>query len=246
MKFNYIDLVTTKILIYSIIASIVIPYYFIAGGTLLGFVLVRIVATFFSFCGQIGWHRWLTHRSFEPSLLGKVFMFLGMLFSGAGSPLRLVVAHRQHHAYSDTEQDPHSPKYHSFLNLWLGRYTVNKSNSIPREFFKDKFLVFFNKHYWKLYILINILFLLIDFKTALIFCPVTVVYTWTIVNLVNYYGHKDRDVIGPRDVDSKFLIWFSGGEALQFTHHNNPTNYSFGSKDKKDPCEPLVKYLLMK
>ena len=246
MKISYIDSVTIKILFFSLVSMIAVPYYFAAGGTLLGFIIIRLVAMLFGFCSQIGWHRWLTHRSFEPSALGRILLFLGMLFNGLGRPLHLVVSHIHHHKHSDTETDPHSPKYHNFLNLWLGRFTTINGASVPKTFFKDKQVLFFNKHYWTMFWIVNLIFCLIDFKSALIFCPVTIVYSWTLVTMVNYFGHKDKDEIGPRNLNSKLLTFLSGGEGLHKNHHDDPSNYSFGSKDRFDPGKPLIKYILMK
>jgi stearoyl-CoA desaturase (delta-9 desaturase) len=57
----------------------------------------------------VGFHRLLTHRSFQtyPGI-ERVFAVLGSL-SVQGSVLDWVADHRKHHAHTDVEGDPHSP-----------------------------------------------------------------------------------------------------------------------------------------
>ncbi|MFO8039028.1 MAG: fatty acid desaturase [Sodalinema sp.] len=55
----------------------------------------------------MGWHRLISHRSYEvPKWLEHFLMFCGTLSCQAG-PLDWVGMHRIHHKYSDTPADPH-------------------------------------------------------------------------------------------------------------------------------------------
>jgi stearoyl-CoA desaturase (delta-9 desaturase) len=57
----------------------------------------------------VGFHRLLTHRSFQTyPWLERTFAVLGSL-SVQGSVLDWVADHRKHHAHTDVEGDPHSP-----------------------------------------------------------------------------------------------------------------------------------------
>jgi stearoyl-CoA desaturase (Delta-9 desaturase) len=57
----------------------------------------------------VGFHRLLTHRSFQTApWLERTFARLGSL-SVQGSVLDWVADHRKHHAHADQEGDPHSP-----------------------------------------------------------------------------------------------------------------------------------------
>lgn len=63
-----------------------------------------------SFGVCMGYHRLLTHKSFQTYRPVKwLLAFLGGL-SGEGSALTWVAQHRKHHAFSDHEGDPHSPR----------------------------------------------------------------------------------------------------------------------------------------
>lgn len=59
----------------------------------------------------MGYHRLLTHGSFQTyKPIRWTLAFLGQL-SGEGSALTWVANHRKHHAYSDKDGDPHSPRH---------------------------------------------------------------------------------------------------------------------------------------
>ena len=57
----------------------------------------------------VGYHRLLTHRSFQTSKpLEYVFATLGSM-AVQGPVIAWVADHRKHHAHTDEEGDPHSP-----------------------------------------------------------------------------------------------------------------------------------------
>jgi stearoyl-CoA desaturase (Delta-9 desaturase) len=67
-----------------------------------GYVLIGLGVT-------IGYHRLLTHRSFQTyKPLEYLFAVLGSM-SFQGSVIDWVADHRKHHAHTDEEGDPHSP-----------------------------------------------------------------------------------------------------------------------------------------
>src|ERR1700754_781456 len=64
-------------------------------------------------------HRYASHKMFKMNgFWEKVFYFCTFLFQGSSflNPRAYAIMHRMHHAYSDTEQDPHSP--HFFKDVW--------------------------------------------------------------------------------------------------------------------------------
>ena len=63
-------------------------------------------------------HRYAAHRMFTMNKgVEKIFYVMSFVFQGASylSPRAYAIMHRMHHAYADTEMDPHSPKYDSNL-----------------------------------------------------------------------------------------------------------------------------------
>ena len=244
MHLSYIDKVSIKVILMTVISIFGLIYFFYDGGTITQLIVIRIVAVFFTSAHAIGSHRWLCHFSFKPSTFGKYFMLSGLVITGYGKPLHLAVAHGMHHKHSDTLLDPHSPKYHSFLNLWLGRYTMHDQYVIPTKFFREKEAMFVNKHYWGLFFLFNVIIAFIDLKTALVLSPVNFVYSWTINTVINYHGHKQGDVIAPNNLNQT-LAYLTLGEGLQETHHDNPSSYDFSSTDRIDPGKKFIELFLI-
>src|SRR6187397_2826413 len=71
-------------------------------------------------------HRYAAHRMFTMKKGSEKFFYvLSFIFQGASylSPRAYAIMHRMHHAYADTELDPHSPKYDSnfFAMMWRTR-----------------------------------------------------------------------------------------------------------------------------
>jgi stearoyl-CoA desaturase (delta-9 desaturase) len=60
----------------------------------------------------VGFHRLLTHRSFDTFSAVRFFWALMGSLSIEGSPLVWCAIHRRHHAHSDEPGDPHSPHQH--------------------------------------------------------------------------------------------------------------------------------------
>jgi stearoyl-CoA desaturase (delta-9 desaturase) len=100
------------------LAGVVVPF----AGVLVAIVLLWqqwvdvtdliLLAVFYVLSGigvTVGFHRLLTHRSFQAHpWTERTFAVLGSL-SVQGSVLDWVADHRKHHAHADEEGDPHSP-----------------------------------------------------------------------------------------------------------------------------------------
>lgn len=66
----------------------------------------------------VGFHRLLTHRSFDTYRCVRAAWMLAGAMSVEGSPLVWCAVHRRHHQFSDLPGDPHSP--HLAGDTWLG------------------------------------------------------------------------------------------------------------------------------
>ena len=77
----------------------------------------------------LGFHRMLTHTSFKTSQPLRNFITLLGQLAGEGNAIDWVAAHRKHHALSDQEGDPHSPRDGAWWShmLWLGHSFVGRS-----------------------------------------------------------------------------------------------------------------------
>ncbi|MCA9071717.1 MAG: fatty acid desaturase, partial [Planctomycetaceae bacterium] len=57
----------------------------------------------------LGFHRMLTHSSFETYRPVRWFFATMGTLAGEGPPIMWVAAHRKHHLHSDQDEDPHTP-----------------------------------------------------------------------------------------------------------------------------------------
>ena len=69
----------------------------------------------------LGYHRYLSHKSFKLTRPAEFFVLFCSVASGQGSPLMWSATHRLHHQRSDQEGDPHSPLESAWWGhiLWL-------------------------------------------------------------------------------------------------------------------------------
>lgn len=68
----------------------------------------------------VGYHRLLTHGSFETRpRIAQALAVLGLL-SGEGPPIFWIAFHRRHHQFSDKPGDPHSPEQDGFGFAHMG------------------------------------------------------------------------------------------------------------------------------
>jgi stearoyl-CoA desaturase (delta-9 desaturase) len=113
-----------------VLAVVVIPFF----ATLYAIILLwqryvngldlTLLAVFYVLSGlgvTIGYHRLLTHRSFETyPAVRALLLILGSL-ALEGKPGDWASAHLEHHAHADADEDPHSPMvslFHAHLG-WL-------------------------------------------------------------------------------------------------------------------------------
>ncbi|MBA2403596.1 MAG: fatty acid desaturase, partial [Bdellovibrionales bacterium] len=86
-----------------------------------------ILIVFFAgmFGVSMGYHRYLSHKSFKPvRWFELLIVFLGL---PAGTPIQWAGNHRFHHRHADTDQDPHSPHYGGFWWAHNGWYIGSKN-----------------------------------------------------------------------------------------------------------------------
>lgn len=91
-------------------------------------------------------HRYAAHKAFTMSkTTEKVFFVLTWIFQGSNylSPYGYGIMHRMHHAFADTPNDPHSPKYDEslFKMMWKTKtiYSdiTNRKVQVDSRFTKD-------------------------------------------------------------------------------------------------------------
>lgn len=110
----------------------------------------------------VGFHRLLTHRSFETyRWIRALWTMLGAL-SVEGEPLIWCAVHRRHHGHSDQEGDPHSPNlagtglWATLKGLWHGQvgwlftgyWSYPEFEKYIPDLTRDRLLLWVNRNYY--------------------------------------------------------------------------------------------------
>ena len=192
----------------------------------------------------------------------KTFFILTFIFQGSSflNPRAYAVMHRMHHAFSDTERDPHSPKYFSsvFGMMWKTKEVYldllnnkinpgeNFSKNIPGwqkfENFADKWWhrIIWGSAYTGYYILFAAhwwMFLLLP--VHLLMGPIH----GAIVNWAGHkYGYRNFNDTNDNSRNTLFIDFLALGELFQNNHHKFPSRPDFAVKFFEfDPTYPILK-----
>ena len=187
----------------------------------------------------IGYHRLLTHRGFKaPKFVEYFLTFCGTLGLQSGA-INWVATHRMHHAFTETEKDPHSPRtgtYWSHMG-WIFRGTAqNQPEALQLRYapdlMKDKVHVFMSKYYWVTPIIAGaILFAIGGISMVLWGSILRQVIGWHSTWLVNSATH----LWGTRRFETRddsrnnaLVAALTFGEGWHNNHHANPRSAKHG------------------
>src|SRR5215471_16327318 len=98
----------------------------------------------------VGFHRMLTHRSFQPHPVVKLVLLILGSMSFEGPALAWAATHIKHHAQADREGDPHSPIdgfFHAHIGWFFGNIGADPYTYCP-HLFKDPIVVFVSRTVW--------------------------------------------------------------------------------------------------
>ncbi len=181
-------------------------------------------------------HRSWAHKSWIPNRAVKLyglFMF-SLLF--VGNSLGWVSIHREHHRYTDTEKDPHSPYYKSRLRIHFLSYLNKVKIQYMADLLKDKDHIFFAKYYWHINFILFLILFLID-NTYLSFWIAVLGINIIKMHTINSLGHKTPWFLLPIKNNSTSsnsvilaLLNINSGEAWHKNHHEDPKNWKFGKQ----------------
>lgn len=206
-------------------------------------------------------HRYAAHRAFTMSRGWENFFFVySYIMQGSSymSPRVYGILHRMHHAYTDTEMDPHSPSYDKNLlqMMWRTSYTyvMIKKNKMPVEerFSKNtpeyNWLdnwgnTWYSRILWSgIYTWFYIAFAPSAWWYLLI--PVHILMGPIHGMIINWFAHKYGDVNFETDNTSKNLFkvdLLMLGEGYHNNHHKFPSRGNFAAKRGEfDPVYPII------
>ena len=202
------------------------------------FVWWQIIATV-SISG--GYHRYYSHKSFETySWYQFVVNVLG-IFAGAGPVLTWVGSHRMHHAYADTEKDPHSYTYKGILVIYFNTwgYTAIINKKFLKGLISDPVVKWFYKNYFKINLTIIIVLLLID--------PLFLIFGYAMPVVFAFHGYSILNILGHRGATPQ-NTWIgnilTAGEGWHANHHANCNDYRIGKVWWQwDPASVFIKLI---
>ena len=188
-----------------------------------------------------GYHRFYSHQSYKVTnkWIEAALLFFGSMAT-QGSALRWCHDHRLHHAHIDTEEDPYSVKkgfWYAHL-FWMFKKQPPIEKKIIADLYKNKMLVFQDKHYVFCMLFANILPALIvgwligDFFGAFLFSWLFRLFflhhsTWFINSLAHYWGHQNYSREHSA-VDNYIICLLTFGEGYHNYHHTFANDYRNG------------------
>ncbi len=202
----------------------------------------------------VGFHRLLTHRAFQSyPLVERTFAVLGSL-SVQGSVLDWVADHRKHHAYTDTEGDPHSPHVghgHGLRGFWhahAGWLMETQGQADWRRYARDLYEDPAMRRIGRMFPQLALLSLLLPTVAScalhgftargalegLIWGGLVRVFfvhhiTWSVNSICHIFGRR-RFAIEDRSTNVWWLAPFSLGESWHHNHHAFPRSAFHGMR----------------
>ena len=224
-----------------VLGAVGLSLYVYTGGTLLYAMFLYVIFGLMVQLAAACYHRWITHKVIEPTLVGKGILWFCLVSVGNLRPSTYAIIHRMHHKYSDTENDPHP----TTVGLWrfmIGNYSYRPNNtevdgkkimfSVPiLDLYRRKDIVFVDKYYWYLYAMTLIVFAFIDVQLAMLSFPFLVLRYHVQHAIFNYITHGGKEKQTPQDLNIFPGIFFFG-EHLHKTHHLNQSLANYGSISK--------------
>jgi stearoyl-CoA desaturase (delta-9 desaturase) len=199
-------------------------------------------------------HRTLAHRSLRLSpgvaFAGRVLVWL----TSGIRPREWAAVHRRHHAFTDTDGDPHSPKVLGWArvqltNAKLYRQAARDGVTVPRyarDIPADRWdRVLFDRSWLGLTLGLVLLMLLLGPVWGAVAGLLHVVFYLELNAAVNAIAHT----FGRRPHDNsatnlQWLAFVTAGEGLHNNHHAAPTTARLSfRRGEFDPAWPVIRLL---
>lgn len=206
----------------------------------MGLIAALIAKELFKGIGdEIGAHRYFTHKSFKTSKFKENLLFVLHFFNMQGPLLSYVGIHRMHHAYTDTDKDPHTPLKGKFKVLfWLNPISINPS--LVRDYIKDPRFRFTSKWYYEIYIAFSLMFIalfgLVAYVYIFSFSAILGLYLNGLVNIYCHDNGSERDYQTGESSQNKrswLMKFILKGGHLHNSHHHLPSSHTT-ALDQKD------------
>jgi stearoyl-CoA desaturase (delta-9 desaturase) len=230
-------------------------------GPLIVFILLWYSSLFFQTFFQ---HRYAAHGAFTMSRFWeRAFFIFTYITQGSSymSPRAYAILHRMHHAYTDTEKDPHSPLHSSnvfsmmlktrniYSSIFKERYEVEErfTKNLPEWRSFDRWAhSSLSRLLWVLAYAVLIVFFASSLWWLLLL-PVVVAMGAIHGAIINWFAHK-YGYINFRLKNTSHNLFsmdiFMLGESYHNNHHKHPAAINFGKRwHEIDPVYPLIRML---
>lgn len=195
---------------------------------------------------ECGLHRLWCHKSYTTARWKEYVLHAFAVPLLYGSSIVYAGIHRQHHAYADTERDPHITR-----PWWkVVFYMRNKNYAVESRFVSD--LTRDSLHRWlhRNYFAVNVAILTV---CLLILGPeitgwtlsFQAIYNFAMAGMVNVLGHRPE--YGSRTFETndqssnnKLVQFISWNEGLHNHHHRNPGSWDFRVKSGEIDFPALI------
>ena len=220
---------------------------------LLAFFVGQVVSQIAVFDTTIYLHRAQTHKSLDlHPMIDWLCRFSLWLTTGL-STKEWVAIHRKHHAFTDEEGDPHSPRLMGFWSVQLGNVfhyiKESKNKEVIERYSRDIKDDWFGKHgLLGLGLGIAILCSVLGIGWGLFAGGVhALTYVFGLSSSINglchAFGYKNFNNTA---TNIRFLGLIAGGEGLHNNHHGYPRSPKFSTNrlSEFDPAWPIIKFLI--
>jgi stearoyl-CoA desaturase (delta-9 desaturase) len=182
----------------------------------------------------VGFHRMLTHRSFQPHPIVKfIFLVFGSM-AVEGPALQWAAIHIKHHAHADRDGDPHSPVegfWHAHMG-WMFKSIDADPNTYCRNLVRDPMVVFVSRTFFLWVILSLAIPFAIGGWTGLLWGGLVRIFfthhiTWSVNSVCHTFGKREFET---RDQSrNEWIVGLLGlGEGWHNNHHAFPRSAFHG------------------
>ena len=187
----------------------------------------------------MGFHRLLTHRGYHVPRFVEYFLVTCGTLALEGGPIQWVTTHRIHHAHTDKQGDPHTPRDGGWWAHvgWILRGTAQDHNQATLERYapdliKHRYYVWLDNYYYVPQLILLIALLALGGWGVMlwgIFLRVTVGLhaTWLVNSATHLWGRR-RFVTQEDSRNSWWVALLTFGEGWHNNHHAFPTSARHG------------------
>lgn len=198
----------------------------------------------------LGFHRYLTHRSFETGPALKLIMLILGTAANQGRCIDWAAHHLKHHALSDREGDPHSPLnglFHAYCG-WIFRGPPAERERYCKRLRHDPVVLFVDRT-TAVWVALGLLapYLVAGWRGLLWGGLARIGFTNHVAFAVNSFGHAYGSrpfATGDQSRNNWFLAALSFGDGWHNNHHAFPAMASHGMTPRQfDPTGLVIRGL---